>query len=219
MLIAVGNEKGGCGKTTLAINLAVECAAAGKDTLLVDADPGQQSAARWTNLRRATHPDAAPITCVSMAGRMESDLKSVSHRYEMIIVDTGGGADELRETVGAADVLVVPAQPEPLDLWTLPTVEAIATRARVHNEALRIVLALNRIPYQSAKAVPGQVTAFLEENVPKLAPAATVTIIGRAVFGRAIAQGLGVSELRSYRDFHAESDIQKLYQATMGAVE
>jgi ABC-type cobalamin/Fe3+-siderophores transport system ATPase subunit len=67
MIVTVGGEKGGSGKTTLAATLAAYHAVMGNDVLLVNADP-QQSASYWSEQRRFYHPDAKEIVCVSVRG-------------------------------------------------------------------------------------------------------------------------------------------------------
>src|SRR3954471_11589905 len=97
MILAIGGEKGGSGKTTIAVHIAAIGAAEGKDVLLVDADP-QQSAAQWTARRADLHPEATPIRCVSLHGnRIQGEIADLGRRYELVIVDTGGrDSPELR---------------------------------------------------------------------------------------------------------------------------
>lgn len=213
MLIVVGNEKGGCGKTTLAVHLAAAAAHAGRDALLVDSDPGQQSAARWAARRREAHPEANAVRCVSLTGRaIRDELEDLTRRYQVVVVDTGAeDSPELRAAVTVAGVLVIPLQPEPLDLWTLPTMEALVARARSFNPSLRVVVAVNRIPHQLAAQTPQEIAGWIAENTPQLAAPPIVPIVGRTAYGRAIGEGLAVHETPR-PDLKATREMEALYQ-------
>ena len=67
MIVLIGSEKGGTGKSTIACNLAVALALDGRDVVIIDADP-QSSAARWSERRAAQHPDRAAVHCVQRTG-------------------------------------------------------------------------------------------------------------------------------------------------------
>ena len=194
-IVLIGNEKGGCGKTTLAVSLAAMAATKGHDVLLVDADAGQRSASRWAE-RRKERAGAAELRCVGMSGgAMRADLSDLAKRYDVVVVDTGAGdSPELRAAATVAHVLVVPVQPDPLDLWTLPTIAAIQARARSLNPKLRCVVALNRVPHQAAASATGDVAAWIAEHIPEMSSARMVTIVGRAAYGRATGSGLCVEE-------------------------
>jgi chromosome partitioning protein len=212
MIIAVGNEKGGVGKTTVSVNLAGIAARAGKDVLLVAADPRQQSAAKWTDRRREYHPDAAPLRCVSLTGRtLDRELEDLTRRYEVIIVDTGAeDSAEMRAAATVADLLLIPVLAEQFDFWALPTVEQVFVRASQINPKLGCKVVLNRIPHQTVKATIQQAIDFISENVPGL-PTDLIPLIARAAYGNANAEGLAVHEM-PHRDVKAVSEMQRLYR-------
>lgn len=212
-VILVGNEKGGCGKTTMAVNIAAMAAAAGLDTLLVDADPGQQSAARWAARRAEQHPEANGVRCVSLTGKgMRSGIEDLAERYGLVVVDTGAqDSPELRGAAVVAHVLVVPVQPEPADLWTLPTIEAIAEQAARFNDALRTVMVVNRIPFQNAESAAADVRSWMATAVPGLAQHPIVSVVGRTAYGRAFGEGLAVAEA-ARRDGRAVIEMERLIE-------
>jgi chromosome partitioning protein len=211
-VVVVGNEKGGCGKTTISINLAALAASHGRDVLLVDADPGQQSAARWAARRRALHPAARSISCITLTGRIDAEIRDMRRRYAVVIIDTGAeDSPELRSAATVAGVLVVPLQPETLDLWTLPTIETVVQRVRGMGHDLKVIIALNRVPHQVATQAPEDVRRWMSENVAALDYAAFSHLVGRTAYGRAISEGLAVHEAQR-PDTKAVAEIARLYQ-------
>ena len=213
-IIAIGNEKGGTGKTTAAVNLAALAAAAGHDVILVDGDPHQQSSARWAARRDEFHPEAMRVNSVGLTGRtMERGLQDLARRYGVVVVDTGASdGPEIRGAAVVADVLLVPFQPEPADLWTLPTMETLVERARHHNPKLRVVAMVNRIPHQNRDVVTVEMRSWISGNVPGLEPSDIVPIVGRTAYGRAFGEGLAVSE-PAKRDTKAVVEMQMLWEA------
>jgi chromosome partitioning protein len=142
MILAVGNTKGGVGKTTLAVNLAVALALAGRDLLLVDGDE-QGTALTFTQL--------APSAWRGGLYRRRPYRRGASQpgppargKYDDIIIDVGGrDTGSLRAALTVADTLLVPVQPRSFDVWALDQVAALVAEAREINEGLRAVAVLN----------------------------------------------------------------------------
>lgn len=216
MIIVVGNEKGGCGKTTIAVNLAAMAARDGRDVLLVDADPRQQSAARWAARRLEFFPSAPRVQCVTLTGRnISAGLEDLAKRYGVVVVDTGAeDSPELRAAALLAQVLVVPVQLDALDLWSLPTMETLFGRAHGLNPGLRAVVVANRVPYQTADSAGGEMQGWMAENVSGLPADNLVVLVGRTAYGRAIGEGLAVVE-PTKRDTRAAAEAERLYAAVM----
>ena len=117
MIIVVGGQKGGVGKTTIAINLAFESMMKNKNTLLVDADP-QESCAKWHTWRKESQLDTTKL--YQLKGDVYDPLLDQSELYDLIVVDTGGvDAIEMRSAILAADILVTPVRPGQFDIETL----------------------------------------------------------------------------------------------------
>lgn len=116
MILLIGSEKGGTGKTTLACNLAVALAVAGRDVVIVDADP-QTSAAKWAERRAAQQADRPPVHCVQRTGDIYRTAIDLAGRYGEVIIDAGGrDSRELRSAMLAATRVYMPARPSQMDL-------------------------------------------------------------------------------------------------------
>src|SRR4051794_9611286 len=144
MVIVLAQTKGGVGKSTLAVNLAIQRARSGRDVLLVDADE-QATASDFTALR--TEQLGKPgYTTVALAGaNVRTQVLQLKPKYEDIIIDAGGrDTAGLRAALTVADVALVPFQPRSFDLWTLEKVVALITEAKEYRtEPLQAVAILN----------------------------------------------------------------------------
>src|SRR5687767_1022618 len=107
MIVLVGGEKGGTGKSTLASNLAVWLARAGRDVLLLDADR-QGTSAAWA-AERSQRPELASVHCVQRYGNLFPAVRDLRTRYQEIVIDAGGrDSEELRSAMAVADTLYAP---------------------------------------------------------------------------------------------------------------
>lgn len=130
MIIAVINEKGGVGKTTLSTNLARAIQLKGKTVLLIDSDP--QGSLRDWHAAAGEDNDLPPVVAMDRATQFK-DLALLSQAYDYTIID---GAPSVQELAVAAiknsDLVLVPVQPSPYDIWaTESLVELIKARQEV----------------------------------------------------------------------------------------
>src|SRR3712207_5095581 len=111
MILTIGNTKGGVGKTTLAVNLAVARAAAGRDVLLVDGDE-QRTALTFTELR-AERLGCPGYTAVALEGpAIRTQVRQLAPKYDDVIIDVGGrNTGSLRAALTVADLVLIPMQP------------------------------------------------------------------------------------------------------------
>jgi chromosome partitioning protein len=140
-VITIAQQKGGAGKTTLAAQLAVAFAADGKRVALVDIDP-QASLADWHRLRDGAQV-RYPLDMSEVAGyRVSTELSRVKSSYDIVVVDSPPHAEtEAKLAVRAADLVLVPVQLSPMDIWaTGPTVQL------ARSAGVPVLLVLNRVP-------------------------------------------------------------------------
>ena len=217
-IILVGNEKGGSGKTTTAVNMAAASAGTGRETLLVDADPKQQSSARW-NTRRRSAGAGEPISCVTLIGpSIGEELLGLARKYETIIVDTGAeDSRELRSASIVADVLVVPVGPDTVDLWAVPHAESVFEKARAYNRKLRPFIALTRVHPRSVNPV-AEFRRWLAEHAEAFADIPVSMLVARAVYSRAFEMGCGVMEMPR-PDAKAASEMAALWKEVLHVSE
>ena len=130
VIIAVLNQKGGSGKTTIATNLAHSLLIQSNSVLLVDSDP-QGSTRDWNT---ANDGELLPVIGLDRE-TLPKDLKRISANYEWVVID---GAPQIAKmsaaAVKAADVIIIPVQPSPYDVWaTADLVDIIKARQAVAN--------------------------------------------------------------------------------------
>ncbi|EKO3593965.1 AAA family ATPase [Vibrio metschnikovii] len=128
-LIAILNQKGGAGKTTISTNVASQLHADGHKVLLVDLDP-QGSATDWSE-QAEEGSEAVPV--IRMGKNLHRDIHKVASGYEYVIVDGAPQVADLAATaVRAADMVLIPTQPSPYDCWSAAElVEIVKARQEV----------------------------------------------------------------------------------------
>lgn len=138
--IAVLNQKGGAGKTTIATHLARALQLSGNDVLLVDSDP-QGSARDWAAVR-----EDQPVPVVGIdRPTIERDLKSVA-RKDFVVIDGAPQAHDLAvSAIKAAQFILIPVQPSPYDIWaTADLVELVKQRIEITDGALKAAFVISR---------------------------------------------------------------------------
>jgi len=114
-VVAVLNQKGGSGKTTIATNLARGLQLEGLDVLIADADP-QRTASEWGDLRDEDW-DLPPVVGVN-GSTIENDLQSIGAAYDVVVIDGAPALDSLNvKTLKASDVVLLPVRPSGPDVW------------------------------------------------------------------------------------------------------
>ena len=208
MIVVCGGTKGGTGKSTCAVNLAVIASdAAGADVLLVDADD-QESASDFTALRNENREGGAGYTCIRLTGpAVRTELQRLAPKYDHVLIDTGGrDTTSQRAGLAIADILLVPFLPRSFDVWVIGTVAKIVEEMRAVNPELRAFAFLNRADPRGADNI--EAAEVIRESELEFIE---TPIVQRKAFANAAAQGLAVTELRT-PDPKATAEIMTLYQ-------
>lgn len=137
MIIVIGCNKGGAGKTTLATNLAVGLSLKGHDIVLVDSDK-QKSASKWHSYRIDEQIEGAEMLVVAKSDNISSDLLKLDEKFDYVIVDvTGANSRELITGASVANLLISPHQASQFDLDTLGELDEQLTRIKDLNPGLK----------------------------------------------------------------------------------
>src|SRR5579872_7314488 len=190
MIVALLNQKGGVGKTTLALHLAGAWAREGKRVILVDADP-QASALDWSE-QRAKERIPRLFGVLGLArDTLHREAPELARDADHVVIDGPPRiAGLLRSALLAADVVLVPAQPSPFDGWASGEALRLIDKARLYRPHLLARFVLNRC---GARTVIARETA---EALASHEPPVLATRIGQRVgFAEAARLGRLVSEL------------------------
>ena len=157
MMILVGGEKGGSGKSCLAQNLAVYFARDKEAiVLMVDCDP-QRTTSDWIQVRN-TDPTLPSINCIQLYGKIRNDLLSLNQHYDYVIIDCGGQDNlALRAAMSVADHVVIPLRPKRRDLKTVPHMEDMLSTCKMVNPKLLASFLIAQCP-----ALPSQAKRIAE---------------------------------------------------------
>lgn len=209
MIVVVGGIKGGSGKTTVATHLAILCAQAGWDVVLIDADD-QETATDFTILRHARRAEGAGYTSLQLTGpAVRTATQRLAATYDHLIIDTGGrDTTSQRAALTVADILLVPCLPRSFDVWTLEKAASLIEEMRLVNPALRAYAFLNRTDPRGQDNL--EATAVLRDT-PVLDVLDT-PLGARKAFSNAAAQGLAVTELTP-PDRKASKEIMALFRS------
>jgi chromosome partitioning protein len=179
--LAFLSQKGGSGKTTLAVHTAVAAHQEGERVVIVDTDI-QRSATTWREARQAEQPAVAPV----LAAQLDEVMAASRHdAMTLCIIDTAPhAAPDATRVARAADLVVIPCRPTAFDLAAVGSAVDIVKAAQV-----RAVLVLSACPFRSPEIA--ETRAVLEGYGLPVAP---VEITDRRAFARAVASGRAVTE-------------------------
>jgi chromosome partitioning protein len=183
-VLTMAQQKGGAGKTTLVAQLAVAFMLRGQRVALVDIDP-QRSLTRWFETRE-TAAIGQSLSLISVTGwRAQGVVEKLRTSHDLVLIDSAPHAEiEAKIAVRAADLVIVPIQPSPLDLWATEPTLALA---RAEKRAVLIVI--NRA--QTRMKLGEAIALRIRELDAEIARA---TLGNRISFAASMLEGLGVAE-------------------------
>ncbi len=190
MIIALLQQKGGVGKTTLATHLAGELAGPQSNVLVVDADP-QGSALDWTQKRTLLGLPRRFGTVGLARETLHQEVPEIARHAQHVIIDGPPRVTALaRSAILAADLVIVPVQPSPYDVWASNEIVSLITEAKLYKPALKAAFVVNR---RIVGTVIGrEVRAALAEYPIR---ALSTVISQRVVFAESAASGQLANEI------------------------
>lgn len=197
LTLAIISQKGGAGKTTISLNLAIAAELAGKTAAVIDLDP-QASATTIGDLREAENPTIMSVQAVRLPQVLAAAEKS---RAELVIIDTAPHSESDSLTAAkVADLVLVPCRPTVLDLQAISRTVNLVELAQVP-----ALVVLNAVPPTGKLGQEGQ--EAIEQYNLSVAP---VRLIHRAAYYHAFTAGLGVLEYQPYSK--AADEVKQLYK-------
>ncbi|MDX1974216.1 MAG: ParA family partition ATPase [Rickettsiales bacterium] len=182
-VITIAQQKGGAGKTTVATHVAVALNQKGNRVAVIDIDP-QGSLGYWHRIREEKFGEGyTGLTFASLSGwRVASEVARLRKTHDYIVVDSPPHTEtEARTAIRSADLIIIPVQPSPTDLWATKATLELAKAERI---PVRVVL--NRVPANSRLAT------VIAAELPELSEN---TIGNRVLFASSLMEGRTATEM------------------------
>ncbi len=207
-VMAIINQKGGAGKTTLAMNLAAGLSRRG-ETIVIDLDP-QGSSLQWAS----SGSKPFPATVKQIGGKWDARTLHQNYRaYQHMVLDCPPSVDSHAsvQALRACDVALIPVLPSPIDLWASLRLPQEVEEARKVNANLKAFLVINQIEPKSA------ISAAMHEALAEFGmPVLQATLRRRAAYRAAALEGVSVFQMGS-RGAPAADEIEAIINEVIGS--
>lgn len=206
-IIVLTNQKGGCGKTTVTMQLAGALGRDGKKVLIVDADP-QGAALRWASYADDQKPFPAALSGLSVVGpKVHQEVRKYLGQYDYIFIDCPPAVDSPipKSALMVANVALVPVIPSPTDLWAAKSIQKLIEDMKdVYNTGLKAYIVPNMIAITNVqKAIIGP--------IKELGMEITNTVLGnRTAYRESAIVGGTVFDLKTESAITAQKEITRL---------
>ena len=192
MILTLGNIKGGVGKTTQAVNIAIERAGQGHSVLLIDADE-QGTASTFSDVR-ADELGETKYHTVKLHGKaVRQQGRALSSNYDYTIIDCGGrDTGGLRASMTFTDKLIIPLAPRSFDLWAIDQMAELVEEVDSVRDGLEVYCVLNMADSQGAD---NKDTIEMLADYPRFEVIET-PIVRRKIWANASSAGLGIIEYK-----------------------
>ena len=214
-IIAVCNTKGGTGKTTVALQLAIARARQGKKVWFVDGDRQQTGALALSLRLEQKGKKEVPFATYSDGKSLQFNVRKLSDQFDTVIIDVGGfDATTMRAAMMLCDLLLIPFQPRSFDSWALPKMHTLleevqSMRGEFPAYALSNSADPNSVDNKEAEEALQDYPTMKFLNCP---------LGRRKAFATSSGYGLGVDELKT-RDPKAVKEVKDLVKAVFGDEE
>lgn len=209
MIVLIGGEKGGTGKTTIVTNLAAIAVNNKKDVLLVDTDK-QGSASAWASIRDEADKIQRITSIQKFGDNIAKEIKTLNQKFSDIIIDAGGqNSQELRASMLVADKIYIPIQAAQFDVWTLGVMDKLVSQAKIMNDKLMAVVVINRASTNPSIGEVEEVRGVMNEF--ENLSLSNCIVRERIAFRKAARGGLAVTEIGKI-DPKASQEILELYE-------
>jgi chromosome partitioning protein len=169
-VITVFNQKGGCGKTTVSMQVAGTLGLRGNRVLVIDMDE-QGTATRWASQATDEAPFPATLSNLAMmGGKMHREVRNQIENYDYIVIDCPPAVHSPSPSSAmlVADIALIPIVPAPADMWAVVAAKQLAAQAQVTNEQLKTRLVPNMVQKNTTLARDTIDVLAEDEEVPLL---------------------------------------------------
>ena len=234
MIILIGGEKGGTGKTTIATNLASAFKHNNRDVLLVDTDK-QGSASFWCATRdelvknykqdpakynKVIDQDIIALNRIpniqKFGDSIANEINELKTKYQDIIIDAGGrDSIELRAAITVCDFLYIPVQASQFDIWTLGVIDNLVTQGKIYNKKIKASVLFNRGSTNPGVNEVIESSAAINNDFENLSLCKSI-FKDRIIYRKAAKNGLSIDELAN-QDLKANTELNNFYNEVINA--